>query len=121
MSLLFVTTNPIVDTPRPMVPTIISLEHIHIKPVKPLPKVSNIGKIICCVKFGQQMVFLIKKFRDLKEDLKEKEIPPKEVPTHGSVRTKLIKFPRAGNTAKSDHYHFNKKLFYLIEYDVRLL
>lgn len=42
MSLLFVTTNPIVDIPRPMVPTIISLEHIHIKPVKPLPKVSEI-------------------------------------------------------------------------------
>lgn len=46
MSLLFLTTNPILYTPRPTVPTIISLEHIHIKPVKGLPTVSIISVII---------------------------------------------------------------------------
>lgn len=40
MSLLFLTTNPFMYMPRPTVPTIISLEHIHIKPPRPLPKVN---------------------------------------------------------------------------------
>lgn len=40
MSLLLLTTNPILYTPRPTIPTIISLEFIHIQPVKPLPNVS---------------------------------------------------------------------------------
>ncbi|KAG5896752.1 hypothetical protein JTB14_031732 [Gonioctena quinquepunctata] len=39
MSLLFLTTNPILYTPRPTVPTIISLEQMHIKPVEPLTQV----------------------------------------------------------------------------------
>ncbi|CAG9821214.1 unnamed protein product [Phaedon cochleariae] len=38
MSLLFLTTNPILYTPRPTLPTIISLEQMHIKPVGVLPQ-----------------------------------------------------------------------------------
>nr|CAI5843310.1 unnamed protein product [Callosobruchus analis] len=38
MSLLLLTTNPILYEPRPNVPTVISMEQMHIKPVKPLPK-----------------------------------------------------------------------------------
>nr|XP_023017936.1 UDP-glucuronosyltransferase 2B15-like [Leptinotarsa decemlineata] len=38
MSLLLLTTNPFLYTPRPTVPTVISLEQLHIKPVKPLPQ-----------------------------------------------------------------------------------
>ncbi|CAH1179974.1 unnamed protein product [Phaedon cochleariae] len=38
MSLLFLTTNPILYSPRPTVPTIISLEQMHIKPVGVLPQ-----------------------------------------------------------------------------------
>lgn len=40
MSLLFLTTNPFLYVPRPTIPTIISLESIHVKPVESLPNVS---------------------------------------------------------------------------------
>ena len=40
LSILFLTTNPILYTPRPTVPTIISLQQLHIKPAKALPPVS---------------------------------------------------------------------------------
>ncbi|CAG9862481.1 unnamed protein product [Phyllotreta striolata] len=37
MSLLLLTINPFLYTPRPTIPTIIPLENIHLQPVKPLP------------------------------------------------------------------------------------
>ncbi|XP_072379437.1 UDP-glucosyltransferase 2-like [Diabrotica undecimpunctata] len=37
ISLLLMTTNPFLYTPRPTLPTIVSLESIHVKPVEPLP------------------------------------------------------------------------------------
>lgn len=52
MSLFLRTSNPILDSPRPMVPTIISLEHIHIKPVDPLPKV--------CIFQSLNIIFVLK-------------------------------------------------------------
>lgn len=46
MSLLFLTTNPILYVPRPVVPTVISLEQTHVKQVKSLPEVLNIFTIL---------------------------------------------------------------------------
>ncbi|KAG5896754.1 hypothetical protein JTB14_031734 [Gonioctena quinquepunctata] len=38
ISLLFVTSNPFLYTPRPTVPTVVNLEQIHVKPARPLPE-----------------------------------------------------------------------------------
>ncbi|KAJ8947849.1 hypothetical protein NQ318_009995, partial [Aromia moschata] len=37
LSLLFLTTNPVLYTPRPTVPTIIPIQQLHVKPARPLP------------------------------------------------------------------------------------
>ncbi|KAJ8970379.1 hypothetical protein NQ314_001291 [Rhamnusium bicolor] len=50
LSVLFLTTNPILYTPRPTVPTIISLQQLHIKPKKALP--SDLQNILDDAKEG---------------------------------------------------------------------
>lgn len=44
VSLIFVTHNPILQFPRPVVPAVIDLRQIHLKQQKPLPMVRNIKK-----------------------------------------------------------------------------
>lgn len=41
ISLLLVTVNPIMNTVRPNIPTVINIEQMHIDKSKPLPKVSD--------------------------------------------------------------------------------
>lgn len=41
LSMLFVNTNPIIHRPRPLVPGVVEMGRMHIKPKNPLPKVSK--------------------------------------------------------------------------------
>lgn len=61
MSLLILNTNPIFQIARPYVPAVVEMEMMHIKPKKPLPKVSNVDN-----QFAKQSIVILNLFRIFK-------------------------------------------------------